>query len=110
MLRSNVVKAKTDHHNQAFQQTSKVRRAVQDGLDELKEKFGDIEDYLKIYSTKEKIVTAVRMLHITMLKATEDVIGYYTRHIGEMIYQLCYPQNTCRAHQSIAIFVNKFSN
>lgn len=41
-----------------------------------------MEDYIAMYSTKEKVVDAVTTLHVTILKAIEDVIGYYTRHIS----------------------------
>lgn len=34
-----------------------------------------------MYSAKEKVVNSVMTLYITMLKAIEEVIGYYTRHI-----------------------------
>lgn len=73
---------------QAFKQTSKVRDAILVGLDELKEKLGDIEDYLRIFPIMENITTAVVLLHVSMLKATEDVIGYYTRRIGRKICSL----------------------
>ncbi|KAK8126861.1 uncharacterized protein PG998_002620 [Apiospora kogelbergensis] len=66
---------------QAFQQTSKVREEVKAGIEKLKRKFGLVEDYIAMYSTKEKVVDAVTTLHVTILKAIEDVIGYYTRHI-----------------------------
>ncbi|KAI2619763.1 hypothetical protein GGS26DRAFT_595168 [Hypomontagnella submonticulosa] len=65
----------------AFKRTSDVRSEVKEGIETLKEKFSHIEDYLAMYSAKEKVVNSVMTLYITMLKAIEEVIGYYTRHI-----------------------------
>lgn len=46
------------------------------------DKFGDIEDYLGLYSARPKIEEAVGKLYVSMLKGIEDVIGFYTRNIG----------------------------
>ncbi|KAK7985706.1 hypothetical protein PG988_003328 [Apiospora saccharicola] len=59
----------------------KVRDEVQTGLQNLIAKFRDIEDYLRLYSVRPKIQEAVRILHVSMLKGIEDVIGFYTRNI-----------------------------
>lgn len=48
-----------------------------------------IEDYLKIYSTKERIPEAVMTLYVSMLKALEEIIGYYTKNIGEWVGVPC---------------------
>ncbi|KAH6653885.1 hypothetical protein BKA67DRAFT_658223 [Truncatella angustata] len=65
----------------AFKRTGKVRTTIQNGIEELKEKFDDVDDYLSIYSSSEKIKDAVMTLYVSMLKAIEDVIGFYTKHI-----------------------------
>ncbi|KAK8008152.1 hypothetical protein PG991_010703 [Apiospora marii] len=65
----------------AFKQTRKVREEVKTGLQNLMAKFGDIEDYLKLYSTRPKIQEAVGILYVSMLKGIEDVIGFYTRNV-----------------------------
>ncbi|KAK8123097.1 hypothetical protein PG984_011767 [Apiospora sp. TS-2023a] len=67
----------------ACKQTRKVRDGVQTGLQNLIAKFRDIEDYLRLYSIKPKIQEAVGILHVSMLKGIEDVIGFYTRNIGK---------------------------
>ncbi|KAK8092390.1 uncharacterized protein PG998_014875 [Apiospora kogelbergensis] len=66
---------------EAFKQTSKVRVEVKNGLQNLMDKFGDIEDYLGLYSARPKIGEAVGKLYVSMLKGIEDVIGFYTRNI-----------------------------
>ncbi|KAK7941418.1 uncharacterized protein PG986_013805 [Apiospora aurea] len=66
---------------QAFQQTCKVREDVKGGIEKLKKNFGLAEDYIAMYSANRKVVGAVNTLYITILKAIEDVIGYYTQHM-----------------------------
>ncbi|KAI0965234.1 hypothetical protein F4678DRAFT_485529 [Xylaria arbuscula] len=66
---------------EAFKQTSKVRREVTDGVEKLEKNFDLIETYVEIYSAKPKVVEAVVTLHVTILKAIEEVIGYYTKHM-----------------------------
>ncbi|KAK6863746.1 hypothetical protein PG995_000274 [Apiospora arundinis] len=66
---------------QAFQQTSKVREEVKTGIEKLKKNFSLVEDCIAMYSDKKKVVDAVMALHVTILKAIEDVIGYYTQHM-----------------------------
>lgn len=68
---------------QAFKQTSKVREEVNDGIERLGKNFDLVEAYIEMYSTKSRVVEAAMTLYITILKAIEEVIGYYTRHIGE---------------------------
>jgi hypothetical protein len=68
---------------QVFKHTNKVRAAVKDGLENLEGKLDDIEHCLKIYSAEERIANAVMTLYVSMLKAIEEVIGFYTRHICE---------------------------
>ncbi|KAK8087783.1 hypothetical protein PG997_002744 [Apiospora hydei] len=66
---------------QAFQQTCKVREDVKGGIEKLKKNFGLVEDYIAMYSTNKKVAEAVTTIYITILKAIEEVIGYYTKHI-----------------------------
>ncbi|KAK8021679.1 hypothetical protein PG990_006817 [Apiospora arundinis] len=66
---------------QAFQQTSKVREEVKTGIEKLKKNFSLVEDCIAMYSTKKKVIDAVMTLYVTILKAIEDVIGYYTQHM-----------------------------
>ncbi|KAK7923527.1 hypothetical protein PG985_007598 [Apiospora marii] len=66
---------------QTFQQTCKVREDVEAGIEKLKKNFGLVEDYVSMYSANGKVVDAVTTLYITILKAIEEVIGYYTQHI-----------------------------
>ncbi|KAK8875057.1 hypothetical protein PGQ11_005571 [Apiospora arundinis] len=66
---------------QAFEQTGKVRDEVRIGIEKLQTKFGLVEDYIAMYSTNKKVVDAVTTLYITILKAVEEVIGYYTQHM-----------------------------
>ena len=49
----------------------------------MKKNFSLVDDYIAMYSTNKKVVDAVTTLHVTILKAIEDVIGYYTQHIGK---------------------------
>lgn len=77
--------------------------AIKTGLEELKLKFRVVEDYLTLYSSKPKIAEAVRVLHISMLKGVEEVIGFYTRNIGKQLHRVqvvCAPGLTaCYSHQ-----------
>lgn len=36
-----------------------------------------------MYSDQDKIAKAAMELHVSILKAVEDVIGFYTKHIGK---------------------------
>ncbi|KAK8140096.1 hypothetical protein PG984_000162 [Apiospora sp. TS-2023a] len=66
---------------ETFQQTCKVREDVESGMEKLKKNFGLVEDYISMYSGNRKVVEAVTALYITILKAIEEVIGYYTQHM-----------------------------
>ncbi|KAJ2984563.1 hypothetical protein NUW58_g5995 [Xylaria curta] len=66
---------------QAFKQTSKVREQIGDGIESLKKNFDLVETYIGIYSAKPRVIEAATTLYITILKAIEEVIGYYTKHI-----------------------------
>ncbi|KAI0404021.1 hypothetical protein F4802DRAFT_569435 [Xylaria palmicola] len=66
---------------QAFKQTSKVRTEVSDGIERLRKNFDLVEDYIEMYSAKSKVVEAAMTLYVTILRAIEEVIGYYTKHI-----------------------------
>ncbi|KAI0439889.1 hypothetical protein F4803DRAFT_529375 [Xylaria telfairii] len=66
---------------QAFKQTSKVREEVNDGIERLGKNFDLVEAYIEMYSTKSRVVEAAMTLYVTILKAIEEVIGYYTRHM-----------------------------
>lgn len=70
---------------EAFQQTSKVREDVKEGIEKLQKHFDAVETYIEMYSNKRKVVEAGTALYITILKAIEDVIGYYTRHMGKLL-------------------------
>ncbi|KAK8083901.1 hypothetical protein PG996_002682 [Apiospora saccharicola] len=67
---------------ETFKQTCKVREDVEGGIEKLKKNFGLVEDYIAMYSGKRKVVEAVVTLYVTILKAIEEVIGYYTQHIA----------------------------
>ncbi|KAI0911071.1 hypothetical protein F4823DRAFT_561258 [Ustulina deusta] len=66
---------------QAFKQTSKVREEVSAGIERLKKNFELVEAYIEMYSAKPKVMEAALTLYITILKAIEEVIGYYTKHM-----------------------------
>lgn len=68
---------------QAFKRTSKVREAVKEGLEDLTQKFEDTDVFCRIYFGQDKIAKAALTLHVSILKAVEDVIGFYTKHIGK---------------------------
>lgn len=68
---------------QAFKRTGKVREEVNNGIERLGKNFDLVEAYIDMYSGKPRVVEAAMTLYITILKAIEEVIGYYTRHIGE---------------------------
>jgi hypothetical protein len=58
----------------------------------MEEKVEDIEHCLKIYSTEERVINAVITLYVSMLKAIEEVIGFYTKHICKSNFadELCH--------------------
>ncbi|KAI1298816.1 hypothetical protein F5Y03DRAFT_367124 [Xylaria venustula] len=66
---------------EAFKQTSKVRKEVTDGVEKLGKNFDLIETCIEMYSSKPKVANAATDLHVTILKAIEEVIGYYTKHM-----------------------------
>ncbi|KAI0536996.1 hypothetical protein GGR58DRAFT_372128 [Xylaria digitata] len=66
---------------EAFKQTSKVRQEVKDGVERLEKNFDRVEAYIEMYSAKPKVVEAAMSLYVTILKAIEEVIGYYTKHM-----------------------------
>ncbi|KAI0544996.1 hypothetical protein F4679DRAFT_562691 [Xylaria curta] len=66
---------------QAFKQTSRVREEVNDGIERLEKNFDLVEAYIEMYSTKFRVVDAAMTLYVTILKAIEEVIGYYTKHM-----------------------------
>ncbi|KAI8624702.1 hypothetical protein F5Y19DRAFT_452893 [Xylariaceae sp. FL1651] len=66
---------------QAFKQTSKVRQEVNDGIERLEKNFDLVEAYIEMYSAKSRVVEAAMSLYVTILKAIEEVIGYYTKHM-----------------------------
>ncbi|KAI1174615.1 hypothetical protein F4777DRAFT_553310 [Nemania sp. FL0916] len=65
----------------AFKQTKKVREEVNDGIEGLGKNFDLVEAHINMYSAKPKVVEAAMTLYVTILKAIEEVIGYYTRHM-----------------------------
>ncbi|KAI3394230.1 hypothetical protein diail_3005 [Diaporthe ilicicola] len=66
---------------EAFKRTSKVRETVKEGVENLTQQFDDIDIFCNTYSGQEKIAEAAMTLNVSILKAVEDVIGYYTKHI-----------------------------
>lgn len=68
---------------QAFQKAGKVRTDVEDGIEKLKDNFDHIQEYLGLYATKPKVTEAALNLYVTILIAIEEVIDYYTGHIGK---------------------------
>ena len=40
-----------------------------------------------MYSEKPKVLKSAMTLYVTILKAIEEVIGYYTKHMGECLGQ-----------------------
>ena len=67
---------------QAFKQSNKVHVAIQGEMEKLIDHFDDIEDYLGIYSDEDKVVSRALNLNMSMLKAVEDMIEFYTKNIG----------------------------
>jgi hypothetical protein len=68
----------------AGKEASKVRIEVSDVLGEdLEEKFGLIEQFLAIFENDEVVEGASVNLIASILKAVEDVIGYYTKNMCE---------------------------
>ena len=68
----------------AAREAAKVRQEVVSGLDELERTLPDIESYLAIFPNDNNIINASVDLVVATLKAIEDLIGYYTRHLGEL--------------------------
>ncbi|KAJ3578821.1 hypothetical protein NPX13_g1740 [Xylaria arbuscula] len=66
---------------EAFKQTSKVRQEVSDSIEKLEKKFDLVEDYIELYSEKPRVLKSAMTLYVTILKAIEEVIGYYTKHM-----------------------------
>ncbi|KAI0185597.1 hypothetical protein EV127DRAFT_441217 [Xylaria flabelliformis] len=66
---------------QAFKQTSRVREEVKDGIEKFEKNFDRVEAYIEMYSSKLRVVDAAMTLYVTILKAIEEVIGYYTKHM-----------------------------
>lgn len=73
---------------QTFKRTNQVRNEVNDGIERLGNNFDLVEAYIEMYSAKPRVVEAAMTLYVTILKGIEEVIGYYTRHIGERSYLL----------------------
>jgi len=66
----------------AGKEASKVRIEVSDVLGEdLEEKFGLIEQFLTIFENDEVVEGAAVKLIMSILKAVEDVVGYYTKNL-----------------------------
>ncbi len=55
---------------------------IANGLDALEKHFGNIDTYLKIFSNDENIVIASVRLVSYILKAVEDIIGFFLRRSG----------------------------
>lgn len=68
---------------QAAKITTDIRNAVTGGLEELEQHFGDIENYIKMFPDDENIVNSSINMVVAILKAIEDVIGYYIRNRSE---------------------------
>ncbi|KAI0854777.1 hypothetical protein F4860DRAFT_507949 [Xylaria cubensis] len=66
---------------QAFKQTSRIREEVNDGIERFEKNFDRVEAYIEMYSSKLRVVDAAMTLYVTILKAIEEVIGYYTKHM-----------------------------
>lgn len=64
------------------------------------EKFDDIDVFCRLYSGQEKIAKAAMALHVSILKAVEDVIGFYTKHIGKSSHIMLV--RDCRVNPTLA--------
>ncbi len=53
------------------------------GDDELEQNFGDIEMFLAIFPGDQIIEKKAVKVVVSILKATEDAMGYYLENIGE---------------------------
>lgn len=52
-------------------------------MEELEQHFGDIENYIKMFPNDDNIVKSSIDMVASILKAIEDVIGYYIRNRSE---------------------------
>lgn len=68
---------------QAAKTTTEIRNAVTGGLEEIEQHFGDIEDYITMFPNDNNIVKSSTNMVVSILKAIEDVIGYYIRNRSE---------------------------
>lgn len=57
-----------------------MRKEVSSSIDDLEKHFGNIEMFIMTFPDDQNIVTAVVQLVAAMLKAIEDVIGYYIKN------------------------------
>ncbi|KAK0704491.1 hypothetical protein B0H67DRAFT_497390 [Lasiosphaeris hirsuta] len=64
----------------AAKKATSLRQEVAAGLDSLEKHFEDIEAFLMTFPNDENIVNGSVMFLSSMLKAIEDVIGYYMRN------------------------------
>lgn len=53
------------------------------GVEELEQHFGDIENYIQMFPNDDNIVKSSIDMVVSILKAIEDVIGYYIRNRSE---------------------------
>ncbi|KAI0907574.1 hypothetical protein F4823DRAFT_602606 [Ustulina deusta] len=63
----------------AAKRSIQVHDDIANGLDALEKHFGNIDTYLKIFSNDENIVIASVRLVSYILKAVEDIIGFFLR-------------------------------
>lgn len=61
-------------------------------MEELEQHFGDIENYIKMFPNDDNIIKSSIDMVVSILKAIEDVIGYYIRNRSEYSTAL-YSQN-----------------
>ncbi|KAI1075124.1 hypothetical protein F5B20DRAFT_560861 [Whalleya microplaca] len=66
----------------AAKRSIEVREDVARSLNNLERHFEDIETYLAMFSNDGNIIAASIRLVSSILKAVEEVIGYYTRHLA----------------------------
>ncbi|KAK8063521.1 hypothetical protein PG996_008173 [Apiospora saccharicola] len=64
----------------AAHRSMQIREAISRSLDDLGNSLGDIDTYLATFPGDENIVGASILLVASILKAIEDIIGYYIRN------------------------------
>ncbi|KAI1172278.1 hypothetical protein F4777DRAFT_582132 [Nemania sp. FL0916] len=84
----------------AAKRTAEIREEIEESLRQFREKLEDVEGVVAIYVAEDDIVAAAMNVLVSILRAIEDILDYYSAKKGSKIVMALWQRNGYKADLS----------